>query len=128
MGVIELVFTVIVEEIAKRLLDKTFVIGVAQRAADQHSGAIADVGGDNVLRQLRTVEVNEHGIDRVHQVFSRIDKRAIEVEDQKAQRFNRNEMRSVGHNLSLANDPRRRPKRRQRPRKRWRAATWLTTH
>ena len=68
LGVIQLVHTVIGEKILQRLFHKALIPGIAQGASDQHGSAISDVGSDHFIRQLRPLEVPEHGIDGMDQV------------------------------------------------------------
>ncbi len=62
------------------LLVVDVALGVAESAADEHGGSVADVSGDNGLGELGLVEVREHGVDGVAEVDAGVDEGAVEVE------------------------------------------------
>ena len=82
-GEIERVIAVILDEEFQRLLH--FVLGRlgAERAADQHGRAVADIRGHRFVGQGGHAHVRAGGIDGVHQVFLGIDQGAVQIEDQK---------------------------------------------
>ena len=61
-------------------------MGVAEGAADEHGGAVADVAGDERVGQGRLADVGEGGVDGVAEVEGGIDERAIKIKDQQAGR------------------------------------------
>src|SRR5215469_17992249 len=80
--VVELVLPIVGEKKVDGALHEYFVVGTAQRAPHQHGGAIPDVGSDHLAGQFRPVQVAQHGVDRVDEVEARVNKGAVEVEDQ----------------------------------------------
>ena len=80
--VIEFVLPVIREEELQALAYKCFVSGLAaERPLDQDRRAIAHVAGDDVVRQLRPLDMAQCGVDRMHQIEARVNQRAVQVED-----------------------------------------------
>jgi hypothetical protein len=59
---------------------------LAQRFGDEDGGAIADVTGNGFFGQFRAMQVAERGVHGMDQVEFRIDERAIEIENQSANR------------------------------------------
>ena len=76
---------VVVEEEGERISHVFLVmdvsLGIAEGAADEHGGSVADVTTDDGLGELGFSQVNEHGIDGVAEINSGVDKGAIEIED-----------------------------------------------
>ena len=58
--------------------------GVAEGAADEHGGAVADVAGDDGFGELGLAEVGEGRVDGVAEVDAGVDEGAVEVEDEEA--------------------------------------------
>ena len=91
IGVVEFVDAVVVEEEGQGFGDVLFVVdvafGVAEGAADEHGGAVADVAGDDGVGELRLAEVGEHGVDGVAEVDAGVDEGAVEIEDEEAGRW-----------------------------------------
>ena len=77
-----------IEEEGDGFVDVGFIVevafGVSEGSADEHGGAVAEVAGDDVLGELRFVEVGEGGVDGVAEIDSRVDEGAVEVEDDEA--------------------------------------------
>jgi hypothetical protein len=84
-GVVELVDPVVVEEELQRLMHKLFVVGIAEGAAHQHGGTVANVPGDDFGWQGLAVVFEEHGIDGVREVGAGVNEGAVEVEHKQAQ-------------------------------------------
>ena len=82
VGVIELVRSVVRQEIIQSFFQISMVPGIAQCSLHQHGCTIAYVGRDHFRRKLRPVEVAQHGIYRVHEIKPGIDQSAVEVKDQ----------------------------------------------
>jgi ParB-like chromosome segregation protein Spo0J len=55
---------------------------VAEGAADEHGGSVADIAGDDGFGELGLAEMEEHGVDGVAEVDAGVDEGAIEIEDQ----------------------------------------------
>ena len=66
-------------------VEKSGVDWFAKGAADQPRSAVADEGRDHRLRQRRTAEVVQRGVDGGAEIGSGINQRAIEVEYQQAE-------------------------------------------
>ena len=90
-GVVEFVDAVVVEEEGKGFVYKFFVVeiagGVAEGAADEHGGSVAEVAGDNGGRELGLAEVAEHGVDGVGEIDAGVDEGAVEIEDEEARGY-----------------------------------------
>ena len=82
VSMIQLVRTVISEEILQGLFHEGFVFGIAQGAPHQHRRPVAHIGGNHFVWQFRTLEMPQHGIDRVHQVKPGVNQRAVQIKDQ----------------------------------------------
>ena len=67
-GVVELVHTVVGEEILQRLLEESFIRSVAQGTLHERGGAISHVAGDHVSGQFRPPEVPQHGVHGMNQI------------------------------------------------------------
>ena len=89
-GEVEFVDAVVVEEEGESFGYKFFVVeiagGVAEGAADEHGGAVAEVAGDDGWRELGLAEVAEHGVDGVAEIDAGVDEGAVEIEDEEAGR------------------------------------------
>ena len=89
---------VVVEEEGEGFGYKFFVVeiagGIAEGAADEHGGAVAEVAGDDSRREFGLAEVAEHGVDGVGEINARVDEGAVEIEDEEAGR-------RCGHSLSV---------------------------
>jgi hypothetical protein len=80
--VIQLVDAVVAQKVFQRLRCELLVGGIAQRSPHQRRSAIPDVRRNQVSRQLRLIEIAQHGIDRLNQIHPRVDQRSIEIENQ----------------------------------------------
>jgi hypothetical protein len=89
--VVELVDAVISDEPGEGFGDECIVMwvrlvgdemGVGEGAADQDGGSVADVAGDDGLRQGGAAIVGEHGVDGVGEIDLGVDEGAVEVEDE----------------------------------------------
>ncbi len=81
-GVVELVLAIVSKEKLQALADQRFIDGfAAQRSLNQDGSAVAHIAGNHVVRQLGPPDMAERGVDGMHQVESRIDQRAVEIED-----------------------------------------------
>jgi carbonic anhydrase len=80
--------TVVVKEVCKDFGYILFVVnvafGVAEGAADEHGGSVADVAGDDGFGKRRLVEVGERGVDGVAEIDAGVDEGAVEIEDDEA--------------------------------------------
>ena len=83
-GVVELVDAVVAEEVLQRLGHESVILRVAQRPPHQHSSAIADIGRDHLFRERGPAVIEEHGVDRLGEVFARIDEGSVKIEDDQA--------------------------------------------
>jgi carbonic anhydrase len=85
VGVVEFMDTVVVKEECKRfgyiLLIGDVAFGVADGAADEHGGSVADVAGDDGLGEGGLAEVGESGVDGVAEIDAGVDEGAVEIED-----------------------------------------------
>jgi hypothetical protein len=79
------------------------VVGVAEGAADEHGGAVADVAGDEGVGQGRLADVGEGGVDGVAEVEGGVDERAVEIEDEQTGR-NTNHGASVSAPFTVEGD------------------------
>jgi len=86
VGEVEFVDAVVIEEEGKGFGYILLVVDVAGRvaegAADEHGGSVADIAGDDGFGELGLAEMEEHGVDGVAEVDAGVDEGAIEVEDQ----------------------------------------------
>ena len=77
-----------VEEEGRGLGDVLVVVGVAfgvaEGAADEHGGAVADVAGNDGVGQRGLAEVCERSVDGVAEVDAGVDEGAVEIEDEEA--------------------------------------------
>ena len=94
---IHFVIFVVREEKFQRSLAFRFRGVFAQGPADELRRAMADVAGDGVFVQLLAAQFLQHGVHRVDQVALGIDERAVQIEDQRA---NRREIRG-GHGPAI---------------------------
>ena len=92
-GVVELVGAVVGEEevegaaeevVAVAGVEGVEIAGIAEGAADEHGGAVADVAGDEGIGQGRLADVDEGGVYGVAEVERGVDQRAVKIEDQQA--------------------------------------------
>ena len=51
--------------------------------------------------RVRTAEVGERGIDAVAEVLRGVDQRAVEIEDQQLERFDRHWAKNANHDSSV---------------------------
>ena len=58
----------------------------AERALNQNRRAIAHITGNHIIGQLRTPDVAQRRVHRVHQIEARINQRAVEIEDHQLNR------------------------------------------
>jgi len=90
VGVVEFVDAIVVEEececIGYILLVGDVTFGVADGAADEHGGSVADVTGDDGLGESGLAEVGEGGVDGVAEIDAGVDEGAVEIEDDEAGR------------------------------------------
>ena len=90
VGEVEFVDAVVVEEEGEGFGYKFFVVeiagGIAEGAADEHGGSVAEMAGDDGWRELGLAEVAEHGVDGVGEINAGVDEGAVEIEDEKAGR------------------------------------------
>ena len=84
-GVVEIVLAVVLEKILERFLDFRLSRLVAQGAADQQRGAVADVGIYALVIERRHPHVAPGGVDGVGQIQARIDQGPVEVKDQQVE-------------------------------------------
>ncbi len=70
----------------QRFLAFLFRRVIAQGSSHKLRRALADVAGDGVLVQLFPAHLAQHGVDGEDQVALGIDERAVQVEDQHANR------------------------------------------
>lgn len=88
VGVVEFVDAIVVEEEGKGFGYIFFVVGIAfgiaEGAADEHGGSVADVAGDDGLGEDEFAEVGEGGVDGVAEILARVDEGPIEIEDYEA--------------------------------------------
>lgn len=96
-GGIELVVAIIEEEEIEGLLNERGVGGIAESAADEHGGAVADVGVDDFERQFFAAEVAQHGVDRGGEVFLGIDQGAVEIKQNQLNFFERDGPKNAYH-------------------------------
>src|SRR5215471_1366452 len=78
-GVIELVLAIVRKKVFERLLEKVFVLGVAESPPHQHGRTVADVGSHNFSGQLGALEVPQRGVHGMDQVEAGIDQGAVQV-------------------------------------------------
>jgi carbonic anhydrase len=82
---VQLVDAVVVEKVGQNFGDVFFVVdvafGIAEGAADEHGGSVADVAGDDGVGKRRLVEVCESGVDGVAEIDAGVDEGAVEIED-----------------------------------------------
>jgi hypothetical protein len=92
-GVVELVGAIVGEEVVEGPaeefvgvggVESVEVVGIAERAPDEHGSAVSDIAGDEGIGQGWFADVSECGIYRVAEVERGIDERTVEVEDKKA--------------------------------------------
>src|SRR5262249_50886026 len=79
---VKLVLAIVGHEVEQGFLHEGLVVRIAQRAAHQHRGAIADVAGDDLSRKLGALVVAQHSVDGVGQIQAGIHQRAVQVKDQ----------------------------------------------
>ena len=60
--------------------------GIAEGAAKEHGGAVADIGADEGRGEGWTVKVGEGGVDGVGEILFGVDESAIEIEDDESGR------------------------------------------
>lgn len=88
IGEIKLVDAVVVKEEGNHfgyvLLIMNVPFGVAESAANEQGSAVADIAGDDGLREFRLAEVGEGGIDGVAKVDAGVNEGAVEIEDDEA--------------------------------------------
>src|SRR5271165_3788900 len=101
VGVIEFVLAIAREEPVEAIFDEMLVRGISEGAANEHTGAISDIGRDDFFGQRLPVELSEHDVDGVGEIFLRVDQRAVEVKDDKANGFSRDGIQNVQHESSL---------------------------
>src|SRR5205807_9402295 len=101
IGVIEFVFAIVEQEKLQRLVHKRFVIRIAQSAAHQHGGAVADVAGNDFIRKFGLAKIAKHGIDGICQVDAGINQRAVKVKDQQFQPAGGDGTVAVNHSFSV---------------------------
>ena len=94
-------FAVIEQKIVERLLQKLTIGGIAERAANQHGRAIADVGANDLEGQLLAAVVAQHGIDRGHQVEFGIDQGAVQIKDDELDVVDRKRAQRAYHCLPV---------------------------
>ena len=86
VGVVQLMDAVVVEEIGEGLGYILFVVGVAfgvaEGAADEKRGAVADVAGDDGFGEFGFAVVGEGGVDGVAEIDAGVDEGAVEIEDE----------------------------------------------
>ncbi len=82
VGVIELVNTVVAEEVLQAFFYYGFIPGIAEGATHEGRSAVAYVGGNHVAGKRGAAKVLEHGIYRVDEVEARVDEGSVEVEDE----------------------------------------------
>ena len=92
-GVVELVGAVVDEEVVEGAAEEVIavagmegveIVGVAEGAADEHGGAVADVAGDQRVGEGGLAYVLEGSVYGVAEVERGVDERAIKIKDQKA--------------------------------------------
>ena len=90
-GVVEFVDAVVVKEECQGFgyifLVVNVALGVAEGAADEERGSVADVAGDDGFGEFRFAEAVKGGVDGVAEVDAGVDERAVEVKDEKAGRW-----------------------------------------
>ena len=78
-------FAVVSQKVFQARAHQLLVAGlVAQGAADQRRRSIPDVAGNHIVGQFGTLHMAQRGIDRVHQVETRVDQRTVKIEDQQS--------------------------------------------
>ncbi len=91
MGVVEFVDAVVVEEECEGFGYIFFVVdvafGVAEGAADEERGSVADVAGDDGFGEFGFAEVREGGVDGVAEIDAGVDESAVEIKDEEARRW-----------------------------------------
>src|SRR5579872_6866075 len=85
MRVVKLMLAVVIEEELQGDMQEVLVFGVAQSSTHEHWSAISNVTGDYLQRQFMTAKMPKHGIDGIAEVLTRIDQRAVKIEDQQPQ-------------------------------------------
>ena len=65
----------------QRLLEESFIFGIAQSATYQHGGPVSDVRRNYFAGQCGAMALPKHGIDRMNEIEARINQGSIQVED-----------------------------------------------
>src|SRR5689334_19424939 len=90
-GVVEFMDAVVVKEECQGFgyifLVVNVALGVAEGAADEERGPVADVAGDDGFGEFRFAEVGKGGVDGVAEIDAGVDEGAVEVEDEEAGRW-----------------------------------------
>jgi hypothetical protein len=79
-GVVKFVGAVVSQEIVEGFVEEGFVFGIAEGAANEHGGAIANVGGDDFVGQFGALKVAKGGIHGMNEVEAGIYQSSIQVE------------------------------------------------
>ncbi len=90
VGVVEFMDAVVIEEKCECfgyiLLVSGVAFGIADGAADEHGGPVADVAGDDSFGEGGFAEVGKRGVDGVAEIDAGVDEGAVEIEDDEAGR------------------------------------------
>ena len=86
-GVIEFVLPIIRKKKLQTLAHDGLIDRLpAERALNQNRRAVSHIAGNHIVGQLRTPDVAQRRVHRVHQIEPRINQRPIEIEDHQLNR------------------------------------------
>src|SRR5882724_8800657 len=101
ISVIEFMLAIVGQKKIDGFGNQAFVVGVAERAADEHGSTVPDVGGNHIAGQLAFSVMPQHGIDGVGEVLAGIDECPVKVKNQQFDLLSRDGAVSLNHPSSF---------------------------